>query len=136
MGTRFSCKIENYDFPRPVSMGFLRHIPLTPINTHRVGKVYILVHKTRQAQDSQIDLTYAEEKRAHHSLLIDVAGASNDTELCGVWFHLTADVKSRETDFCAYGQPINRSSLVRLSNPNPDRLLQAEHVYNMITDDE
>jgi hypothetical protein len=71
-----------------------------------MGKFYILVHKTRQQQGSHIHLTYMEEKSAHHSLLIDVAGASNDTELCGVWFHLTANVKSRETDFCAFGQLI------------------------------
>jgi hypothetical protein len=93
----------------------MRHIPRKPMNTHRVGKVYIMVHKTREQQAMSDDLTYTQEKRAHHSLLIDVAGASNDIELRGVWFHLTANVKTRETEFCAFGEPIRRSSLIRYS---------------------
>jgi hypothetical protein len=102
MGNHYSFDVENYDFPRPISMGFMRYIPMEPTNKHRIGKVYIMVHKTREQQMMSTDLTYTEEKRAHHSLLIDVAGASNDIELRGVWFHLTADMKTREINFCAF----------------------------------
>lgn len=130
MGNQHSFNIENYDFPRSTSMGFMQHIPTEPMNKHRIGKVYIMVHKTRQQQMGNVDLTYAEEKRAHHSILIDIAGASNAMELHGVWFHLTADVKTRETDFRAFSQPVPRSSLVRYSRPEPGRLQPPDNVSN------
>lgn len=130
MGNHYSFDVENYDFPRPISMGFMRYIPMEPTNKHRIGKVYIMVHKTREQQMMSTDLTYTEEKRAHHSLLIDVAGASNDIELRGVWFHLTADMKTRETNFCAFAQPVRRSSLIRHSKPESDRLHPPDNASN------
>ena len=116
MGNRQS-SIENYDFPRGISMGFMRYVHKEPINKHRIGKVYIMVHKTREQQIGDADRTFTKEKRAHHSFLIDVAGASNDTELHGVWFHLTADINTRETDFSAFSQAVRRSSLFRTIKP-------------------
>lgn len=103
MGNQHSFDIENYDFSKPISTDFMRYISTGITNTHHIGKVHIMVHKTRQQQTASADLTYTEEKRAHHSVRIDVAGASDDTELHGVRFHLTANVKTQETDFCAFG---------------------------------
>ncbi|CAF1626798.1 unnamed protein product [Adineta ricciae] len=53
-----------------------------------------------------------EAKRAHHSVLIDVAGESDDLELHGVSLHLTADVKLRKTIFNAHSHPVLRPSLL------------------------
>jgi hypothetical protein len=130
MSNQYSFDVENYDFPRPISIGYMRYISTKPMNTHWAGKVYIMVHKIREQQTMSADLTYTKEKRAHHSLLIDVAGASNDIELCGVWFHLTANVKTRETEFCAFGESVHRSSLIRYSKPEPDRLHPPDNASN------
>ena len=102
-------------------------IPTTPKNTHRVGNIYILVHKTRQQLDAGGQLTYTEEKRAHHSLLVDVAGESNDIELHGVSFHLSANVKFRNTVFKAHSHPVHRSSVLRSFKPEPKRIRPPEN---------
>jgi hypothetical protein len=130
MGNKYPFQLGDYDLPLPGSMGFLHHVPTEVVNTHRVGRVYILVHKPRLAEDAATDLSPLDEKRAHHSLLIDVAGASNPTELHGVSFHLTAAATTRVTEFCVFGQPITRASLIRCVRPVPDRLRPPVNVPN------
>ena len=130
MSDRYAHRTKYDDFLRPEAMELFTWIPTTPCNTHRVGNIYILVHKTRQQLDPGDQLTYTEEKRAHHSLMIDVAGESNDMELRGVSFHLSANVKFRKCVFNAHSHPVQRSSLLRSFKPEPKRLHPPANVSN------
>ena len=118
------------DFPRPEAIELFMYIPMTHKNSHWVANVYISVHKTREQLDVENQLGYVEAKRAHHSLLIDIAGESDDLELRGVSLHLTANVKLRNTVFNAHSHPVQRSSLLHIFKPNPKRLHPPDTVSN------
>ncbi|CAF1069976.1 unnamed protein product [Adineta ricciae] len=127
---RYAHSIKYDDFLRPEAMDVFTHIPMTTKNSHRVGNVYILVHKTREQLGAGDQLMCVEAKRAHHSVLIDVAGESDDLELRGVSLHLTADVKLRKTIFNAHSHPVLRPSLLDIFKPNPKRIHPSDSVSN------
>lgn len=80
---------------------FLSRIPRQLVDQDKAGDVYILVFKG----DVPI------RKMAHHALLVDVAGTTNDSYFSGVLLHLTANALDRPTEFRIDDRPWKRNIL-------------------------
>ena len=66
-------------------MSFPMNIHPHVVDFNRVGDTYIVLFKRHAIN----------EKVAHQAIVVDVAGASNDSYLCGVTLHLTASALTK-----------------------------------------
>lgn len=92
--------------------------PTQSVDEEKVGEIYLLVYKA--AADSKFD-----KKLAHFSLLIDVAGQSDDDKLCGLEIHwvVLKPVAEPELRFSHAQKPRNRF----LCTKKLGKLHQQEH---------
>jgi hypothetical protein len=88
MGVSYSKVHDNQFF---TETPFPMNIQPYAVNPDRVGETYIVVFK----------LDAINQKVAHQAIVIDVAGASNDSNLCGVTLHLTADALTKISTYRA-----------------------------------
>lgn len=82
MGVPYS-KVHDNQFS--TEMSFPMNIQPYVVNPDRAGETYIVVFKRHAIN----------QKVAHQAIVVDVAGASNDSHLCGVTLHLTADALTK-----------------------------------------
>lgn len=79
-------------------MSFPQDIHNHFVDPNQIGNVYILIFKH----------PYLNRKFAHHAILVDVAGGSNDSHIHGVTIHLTATASTKITKSCVDDQPFHR----------------------------
>lgn len=77
------------------SMTFPQGIRCNFADQNRIGDVYVVVFKANQIN----------RETAHHAILVDVAGSSNDQVLEGALLHLTADTVTRVVQFRVEDNP-------------------------------
>jgi hypothetical protein len=80
-------------------MSFPQKIHRFFVDPSKIGNVHVVVFKH----------PYLDRKFAHHALMIDVAGSSTDSDLCGVTIHLTATASSKITEFSIHDRSFHRN---------------------------
>ncbi|CAF0964172.1 unnamed protein product [Rotaria magnacalcarata] len=84
-----------YDDNFKESMTFPQGIPWNFHDRNPIGDVYVVVFKTAQIN----------RKTAHHAILVDVAGSSNEENMEGVLVHLTASTITQQVKFRVEDDP-------------------------------
>ena len=87
---------EGMSFPQGIERSF--------VDRKRVGEVFIVVFRTDQVN----------RKTAHHAIVIDVAGSSDEDFLQGLMVHLTANVLTRIVKFRVEDNPWKRDEFYEI----------------------
>eukprot|EP01129_Flabellula_baltica_P007240 TRINITY_DN2791_c0_g1_i2.p1 TRINITY_DN2791_c0_g1~~TRINITY_DN2791_c0_g1_i2.p1 ORF type:complete len:217 (+),score=30.72 TRINITY_DN2791_c0_g1_i2:147-797(+) len=66
--------------------------PEYPQDNSKVGDIYLIGYNSGSSLTEE-----TQEKRSHYSVVIDIAGESNNEEIIGLELHLGADERTRDT---------------------------------------
>jgi hypothetical protein len=79
-------------------MSFPQNLEQFYMDPKKIGNVYVVVFKH----------DFLHQKLAHHALIVDVAGSSTDSHICGATIHLTAKASTKITEFQIHDRSFRR----------------------------